>query len=1436
MKTSFLSQCIIRVFLALTAFSVSWAVDVNGPYKNGQTSIEYVVNQDGSVSLYGINGRDNPTDADGVYMLYNTVQEGQSFWETHEFQNAQGQPLTDGYPVLLSRNNAPVPNEPDHYYSVSAITQDNYVYSARRNSPFQWFTFDAAHNLTTDRPTQVAWCWSHPEYQFLGLNTFRDPPTERLNPTMKTTEGWQTAIQSNPWLQLWPDVTPIVYAVAMADFPNVNKAIAVLCKNDTWNLSHQCRQVICRPISDPNSCPMYCTMDQGETWHPMNGLILNGDRNIQVAITKGAPQGDNSLVYVMYSNSLGDTYLTWARWIGDQFFWHDPFVQVRMDVELQGGFPGIQRTQAMDLAATTSLDGTVTLAVATNHGFYYATHNGWDDEIQCIPRNGTDGLTLEASSLWDVALNPLNPSVEYAVAGPAGCYQTFDKGGHWVPIYNDGQFFTKAQGGARQSATRLVTCYTELGPKHIHWGGGHDIDAYEVFVQTGPRQCGPNPTGRLAEVKRVGFATYSNPRPRMTYSPIGHVFYIAYPDLFCGLENEETHGIVAVSYDDGETWTRGQWTNFQFHTPDFANDMAPQPWSIVADPFRPLRAYVTFANPNDHPDPVFPQFVPPFALTEDRGLNWIVPGNIGLPTEWNGQEPHYAVAAGQASAGQNILWLTGGVELWPDPLENKLWYSLNDGTDWQVTRPMPEQWQQVNGISCQPIRANEVTLSAPEGLAVYSMNSQQWFMMPIPVPRPLQSDGVTQFIADPDLWGVYWVSVESDGLAQIYAVKRSPAQTFWVHLADWEGDNRPVETDLGLERVVNGGPVQRRLFWSAADMPYSSGESMTVEAPVRYFEYPVFPSTVDQTITISDPVVYMLSSVDVSSTATLTFAPGVTVYAAPGCSLRVSGSLVGSAGCRFKALDSTSASTRWGGIDVYGSASLTGCEIRDAITGVKAFKPSGVIAVCGCNIHDNETGVYTYLTQGCPGSISIEGNEISLNDKVGIEVFATTKVSIDGNHIHDNGSNGILLTNSYTEISNNEFEKNGTLSGGYGVKCFGSSPVLYCNEFANNISGEMALYNKSYPVLWKAKDQVGGSNTFLNSKKTLITMSESYPVITKGGNNFYLGTTGYFLEDKSKVPPKHDITNNYWNPTLSLGLLYPSSSSVWVWSGTLSSSVTCGSAAGTGSPSGAGVAFNTGIDAEMDGNLTIALASYEQEIADYPDESWASASAARIFDVQRQLNVDYATRQEYFETLADSSTEYPMLSEAATAFATRLWVEELDFSPALVTYESLVADTSVEAIDSLYAVIDHELTLVRSENEGSGNGLDSDDGIIADPTRLTAMLDGLDGILPSAPEVVHNGYVLPPTEYALHQNYPNPFNPSTTIQFSLPEDVDVQIYIYNTLGQQVTTLVNSRFPVGTHSIMWNGNDASGRSVATGMYIYQIKAGSFVDAKKMLLLK
>ncbi len=93
-----------------------------------------------------------------------------------------------------------------------------------------------------------------------------------------------------------------------------------------------------------------------------------------------------------------------------------------------------------------------------------------------------------------------------------------------------------------------------------------------------------------------------------------------------------------------------------------------------------------------------------------------------------------------------------------------------------------------------------------------------------------------------------------------------------------------------------------------------------------------------------------------------------------------------------------------------------------------------------------------------------------------------------------------------------------------------------------------------------------------------------------------------------------------------------------------------------------------------------------------------------------------------------------------------------------------------------------------------------------------------------------------PDKFSVNQNYPNPFNPTTMIQYALPERARVTIDIHNLLGQRVSRLVNEIQTAGEHTAIWDGTDENGNAVATGMYFYRVKAGDFMDNKKMLLIR
>jgi hypothetical protein len=100
--------------------------------------------------------------------------------------------------------------------------------------------------------------------------------------------------------------------------------------------------------------------------------------------------------------------------------------------------------------------------------------------------------------------------------------------------------------------------------------------------------------------------------------------------------------------------------------------------------------------------------------------------------------------------------------------------------------------------------------------------------------------------------------------------------------------------------------------------------------------------------------------------------------------------------------------------------------------------------------------------------------------------------------------------------------------------------------------------------------------------------------------------------------------------------------------------------------------------------------------------------------------------------------------------------------------------------------------------------------------------------LPPADEVLDGPELLP--------NFPNPFNPTTTIRFGLPEDAIVQLRVYDVRGQLIKELVDGPRPAGYQDIIWDGTDADGASVGTGVYFARLKSNGTTRTRKMLLLK
>ena len=115
------------------------------------------------------------------------------------------------------------------------------------------------------------------------------------------------------------------------------------------------------------------------------------------------------------------------------------------------------------------------------------------------------------------------------------------------------------------------------------------------------------------------------------------------------------------------------------------------------------------------------------------------------------------------------------------------------------------------------------------------------------------------------------------------------------------------------------------------------------------------------------------------------------------------------------------------------------------------------------------------------------------------------------------------------------------------------------------------------------------------------------------------------------------------------------------------------------------------------------------------------------------------------------------------------------------------------------------------------------------PNSGTIQTDGVTWSISGAVGVEDEGQI--PTQYSLSQNYPNPFNPSTTIHFSVPSSEFVTLKVFDVLGNEVATLINEEKPAGVYEVNF-----SALQFTSGVYFYTLNAGSFVETKKMILMK
>ena len=137
-----------------------------------------------------------------------------------------------------------------------------------------------------------------------------------------------------------------------------------------------------------------------------------------------------------------------------------------------------------------------------------------------------------------------------------------------------------------------------------------------------------------------------------------------------------------------------------------------------------------------------------------------------------------------------------------------------------------------------------------------------------------------------------------------------------------------------------------------------------------------------------------------------------------------------------------------------------------------------------------------------------------------------------------------------------------------------------------------------------------------------------------------------------------------------------------------------------------------------------------------------------------------------------------------------------------------------------------EIEMAEDIYIGLGVCAHNNDGSLCEATFENVVVDpGIDY------SSINDLQVVSPEGYQLYQNYPNPFNPSTNIEFLIPQKEHVTITVFNLFGQRVATVIDKDLQRGTHTVTFDGS-----GLASGIYIYQMKSGAYVESKKLVLLK
>ena len=508
----------------------------------------------------------------------------------------------------------------------------------------------------------------------------------------------------------------------------------------------------------------------------------------------------------------------------------------------------------------------------------------------------------------------------------------------------------------------------------------------------------------------------------------------------------------------------------------------------------------------------------------------------------------------------------------------------------------------------------------------------------------------------------------------------------------------------------------------------------------------------------------------------------------------------------------SSASTEnWDGIYIRDCNAGNQCQIKGEVSGIDyLYFENSEVYFDDCDIHginqlqarENSTIEFTGSYHDNEAGMYMEQSELTLveanvydNGSTGVTIEhpGPGPSFIDDTNIYGNAGKGLHISNcmanvySLSNIYNNEEQGyynissvRGYVGNGSTVHDNGLSEIFAIPDcfpaFMSNVNGYVHIYDSEYTT---------------EDNDLFLLYTAGYPEEPIDLTNLNISTA-----DEERFFPdfdSYDFDDNLNSPVISI--------------------------------------YNGIFDSIQEEEWVTAYENAETIISDYPDFPKVPGCITMLPHLYRAAEKSPDSLLAYLNAITESDLEY-FIDEAKAA----VYLSQQDYAEAMILFDEILADPPSD-IKRLKAELDKAYCYYKLLEQNSRSiPVESKHQPRNRKEYLEIAQQINDEISDMASKTIESDEDIP--EFAqLSGNYPNPFNPETKICFSLPEESEIELSVYNLKGQKVKTLVKERLDRGNHEVLWNGTDRNDNAVGSGVYLYRLNVnGKTLDINKCIMLK